>query len=170
MAFIKEKIDIKICNEHFNATEIDHLKDSKLHKEVLYCLKYIDKHIKLFKKNKVKNYEFVMEKINPQIFRSLEFISDRLRTDGFKFEFGEIWMQEASEDITVKFTITDRFNKMALSQERLVDTIQFYKEQISLLKRPTKTISEIAHTDISKLIKMLKGFIIDENQYITRTM
>lgn len=170
MAFIKNKIDIVICKEHLNATEIDHLKDSRLHKEVLYCLKHIEKQIKLLKHNKVKSYGFVMEKINPKIFRSLEFISDRLRTDGFKFEFGEIWMQEASEEVTVKFSITDGFNKIDLFHERLVETIHFYKDQVSSLKRPTRTIREIAHTDISKLLKMLKEFLIDESQYMTRTM
>lgn len=171
MAFIKEKIDSQSYREHFTATEIDYLKDNKIRKEVLYCLAQISKQLKLSIKKEIINYNFMINNVDSNLFKAIEFIHDRLRVDGFKLEFEEqvYSLDESDKRISIKFIIHHRLNNKYLSHEKLNETIEFYKSQ-TLSVKETKTIRELAYTDINELIKLLKPIFIEETQYMTRTI
>lgn len=167
MNFIKELIN----KEHFNATEVDYLNDNRLHKEILYCLVKIDKTLKLVNKTKAGRYSFIITDVNSKLFKAIDFVTNRLKKDGFKFEFGknEYTNQKYPRKATIRFTIIDGLNNEYLFYERLIKIIDFYKSQIIELKRPTKTIKEIAYTDIIVFLKIFKELIVDEKPYLTRT-
>jgi hypothetical protein len=173
MNFIKKHINEASPKQYLTATEIDYLKDIKLHKEVLYCLTQIQKQLKNPTKNKTNTYNFIFTDVHSKLFKSIEFINDRLRHDGFKFEFVEIKFdnEELPYKSTIKFNISNGLesHKEYLFYEKLSETIQFYKIQIRELKKPTKTIKEIVHIDIFELIKMFWEPAFEETQYITRS-
>ena len=162
-------LDDLVIKAEFSATEIDYLKENKIKSETIYCLEQMKKRLQLCSIKERTEYNFIIHEVDAKLFKSIEFISDRLKLDGFKIYFtGKHYhIDEFPSSISISFIVVDKLNNKYHFHDRLYKLIDFYKSQVLETQRKM-TIKDIALIDIGELLKKLTFPFIDDTQYITR--